>query len=355
MPASETHLRLEDLKLGSLHVGFPVVQAALSGYSDGPMRTVARRHGASYAICEVLLDQFLVSVKRGRAIRALLQLSDEDHPVGGQLMGAEPDQFGAAAMRLVEAGFDAIDINFGCPVRKVLGRCRGGFHLGQPAVALRIIQRTREAVPAEIPVTVKMRCGIDRSQQSVDHFYTILDGAFDSGVAAVTVHSRTVQQRYIGCSDWGFLGQVKQHVGSRTVLGSGDLMTAHDCLEMIRVTGVDGVTVARGAIGNPWIFSQARALAAGQPLPAPPTLRQQAEVLVEHFRLAEDIYGPRCGPKMRKFGIKYSALHPRHREVRDAMVKVRCRHDWEAVIATWYADDGPGQYPDPRIHYAQVN
>jgi len=345
---------LPQLTIDHLKLDFPVVQAALSGYSDWPMRLIARRHGASYTLCEVLLDQFLVTMKPNRhRNRHHLYLSDDERPVAGQLMGAEPEQFVAGALRLVEAGFDVIDINFGCPVKKVLGRCRGGYHLSQPEVALEIVRRTREAVPASIPVTLKMRRGIDDSPRSHDHFFAILDGAFAAGIAAVTVHGRTVEQRYVGPSRWEFLARVKRHVGSRTMLGSGDLFTAHDCLRMIEQTGVDGVTVARGCIGNPWIFQQCRALAAGLPLPPPPSLFEQREVILEHYRLAEQIYGPeRCGPLMRKFGIKYSASHPRHMEVRGAFGKVKTFDDWKAVLTRYYAEDLPGCYPAPTNQVA---
>src|SRR5688500_13200886 len=134
MPPAETTpttgpLQLGPLLLGTVQIGFPGVQAALSGYSDWPMRLIARRHGAPYAICEVMLDQFLNALKQRERTRHFLFTSDEEHPVGGQLMGAEPTEFAAGALKLVEAGFDVIDINFGCPVRKVLGRCRGGYHL----------------------------------------------------------------------------------------------------------------------------------------------------------------------------------------------------------------------------------
>ena len=347
---------LPHLRLGPVEVGFPIVQAALSGYSDWPMRLIARRLGASYALCEVMLDQFLLSVKQQRhKNRHFLYRTDDERPVGGQLMGAEPEEFAAGATRLVEAGFDVIDINFGCPVKKVLGRCRGGFHLGQPDVALEIVRRTRDMVPAQVPVTVKMRRGIDDSQESRERFFEILDGAFRAGVAAITVHGRTVQQRYVGPSRWEFLREVKQHVGGRTILGSGDLFTAQDCLDMLRETGVDGVTVARGAIGNPWIFRQARALAAGLPLPEPPGIAEQRELIHEHYRLAEQLYDDRCGPLMRKFGIKYSALHPRHDTVRAAFTRVRDRSDWEQVLNTWYAADGPGSYPNPAIHKPQLS
>ena len=252
------------LQIGNVPIGFPVVQAALSGYSDWAMRLIARRMGASYSLCEVMLDQFLVSLKDRKKTQHFLYNTPEEHPVAGQLMGAEPEQFSLGAQKLVEAGFSVIDINFGCPVRKVLGRCRGGFHLSQPAVALEIVRRTRDIVPSEIPVTIKMRRGIDDTQESRDHFYEILDGAFGYNISAITVHGRTVQQRYIGPSRWSFLKEVKAHVGKdKIILGSGDLFSAEDCLRMMLETGVDGVTVARGCIGNPWIFEQTRAIFEG--------------------------------------------------------------------------------------------
>ncbi|MEX2358075.1 MAG: tRNA-dihydrouridine synthase [Pirellulaceae bacterium] len=346
------------LKLGNLELDFPVVQAALSGYSDLSMRVIARRLGASYAICEVMLDQFLVALKDRHKNRHFLAIAEEEHPVGGQLMGAEPEQFAAGAARLVEAGFDVIDINFGCPVKKVLGRCRGGFHLSQPETALEIVRRTRDVVPAETPLTVKMRRGIDDTQQSRDHFFEILDGAFELGVDAVTVHGRTVMQRYIGPSRWEFLTDVKRHVGSRTILGSGDLFTAQDCLDMMRETGVDGVTVARGAIGNPWIFQQAKALIDGLPLPPPPTIFEQREIIEEHLRLTIDLYGEhRAMTQFRKFGVKYSFLHPQLEEVRSKFAHVRQREDWHAIRDAFYAEDGPGNYLDPAVHQKdkQVN
>jgi nifR3 family TIM-barrel protein len=341
-PAAQSGLR--PLYLGPLEVGFPVVQAALSGYSDWAMRVIARRLGAPYTLCEVMLDQFILQAGHTKRNRGRMRVTDEEHPVGGQLMGANPEDFGPAAARLVEAGFDVIDINFGCPVKKVLGRCRGGYHLSQPEVALDIVGRVRDAVPPQIPVTVKMRRGIDDSPESRERFFTIFDGAFARGVAAITVHGRTVEQRYIGPSRWEFLREVKRHAGSRTVLGSGDLFTPQACIAMIRETGVDGVTAARGAIGNPWIFAQAQAIAAGQPCPPPPSLFEQRDVIREHYQLAEQIYGADvCSRQMRKFGIKYSRLHPQPLAVRDAFIAVRRREDWEAVLARYYCEDLPGR------------
>ncbi len=342
------------LKIGKVEIGFPVVQAALSGYSDWPMRVIARRHGASYSLCEVMLDQFLVSLKDRKRTQHFLYNTQEEQPVAGQLMGAEPEQFALGAQKLVEAGFAVIDINFGCPVKKVLGRCRGGFHLSQPEIAIEVVRRTRDQVRSDIPVTIKMRRGIDDSAESRDNFYQILDAAFDYGIAAITVHGRTVEQRYVGPSRWDFLTEVKRHVGpDRMILGSGDLFSADDCVRMMRETGIDGVTVARGCIGNPWIFAQAQALLHGDPMPPPPTVFEQREVMLEHFRLAEQLYGPeRAGVPMRKFGIKYAASHPQGETVRNAFARVKNFEEWRVALDTWYSVDAAGVFPS-RIQYEQ--
>jgi nifR3 family TIM-barrel protein len=327
---------LRPLMIGDLPIGFPVVQAALSGYSNGPMRIVARRLGAPYTLAEVMIDRFVLDLKERNRTRRHLQISDEEHPLGGQLMGAKPDQFGPAAQKLVSAGFDVIDINFGCPVKSAFGGCRGGYHLGQPHIALEIVSRVRDAVPGQVPVTLKMRRGIDESDGSRDDFFRILDGAFALGVAAVTVHGRTVAQKYDGPSNWDFLREVKQHAGARTILGSGDLFTAQACLDMLAHTGVDGVSVARGAIGNPWIFQQARALAAGLPLPRP-DISEQRRVLEMHCHLCL-ANGDAAGAisTMRMFGIKFARMHPQHALVRNAFAVTHSLAEWNSVLARWY-------------------
>lgn len=333
-PAAPRELR--PLSIGNVPIGFPVVQAALSGYSDGPMRIVARRVGAPYTLAEVMIDRFVLDHRNRSKTRHHLTVSDEEHPVGGQLMGSEPKDFEPAALKLVAAGFDVIDINFGCPVKSAVGGCRGGYHLGRPDRALEIVSRVREAVPAEIPVTLKMRRGIDDSDDSRECFFQILDGAFALGVAAVTVHGRTVEQKYTGPSNWDFLREVKRHAGDRTILGSGDLFTAQACLDMLGHTGVDGVSVARGAIGNPWIFAQARALAAGLPLPRP-DIAEQRRVLEMHCELCRAVIETRMAmTTMRMFSIKFARMHPQHAEVRNAFAIARDFDEWQSVLERWY-------------------
>ncbi len=330
------------LKIGSIQLDAPFVQAALSGYSDAAMRLLAREYGCPYTINEVVLDK-LVSVG-GKRMRRMLAIPENDHPVGGQLMGSEPGQFAEAAAMMVETGYDVVDLNFGCPVRKVLGRCRGGFLLSVPDQAREIIRGVIDAVGGRVPVTVKMRRGMDDSAESERNFYSVLDAAFELGASAVTVHGRTVQQRYVGPSNWSFLAAVKRFVGDRTILGSGDLFSAEDCARMLDETGVDGCSIARGAIGNPFIFQELRAFLAGEPLPPPPSILEQRRVLERHYALMSELHGePLAGPLLRKFGVRYSELHPCSRDAKMAFLAVKTPGDWRAMLDRWYGDES--HYP----------
>ncbi len=325
------------LCFGSLKVSFPAIQAALSGYSDAPMRKINRKLGAEFTLCEVLLDQFVVAVSRRKA-KLYMQVEEDEHPVGAQLMGSEPDTFVSAAQRLVEAGFDVIDLNFACPVKKVLGRSRGGYLMSDPKTAAKIVESVRRAIPDSVPLTIKLRKGFDDSEESVRKFHEIVDRSLDLGVAGITLHGRTVKQRYTGLSDWNFVRDVKERLVSRNwshipLIGSGDLYTAETCVARMRETGVDGVALARGIIGNPWLFGEVRALMKGEPLPLPPTIEQQRDILQEHYRLAEELYGSkRASTTMRGFGIRYSQLHPQAETVREAFV----REPWNDVLEKWY-------------------
>jgi nifR3 family TIM-barrel protein len=317
------------LRIGDRTFGLRAVQAALSGYSDRPMRLVARRWGAELAMNEVVLDQIVL--RKGKLRDRILRLGDDDHPTGGQLMGSEPGQFAAAANDLVEAGYDLVDINFGCPVRKVLGRCRGGYLLTEPEAALEIVRAVVGAVASRRPVMLKMRRGYDDSAESEANFFRILDGALALGIAAVTVHGRTVEQKYVGPSNWAFLARAKRHVGGRTMLGSGDLFTATAVRRMMEETGVDGVTVARGAIGNPFIFREVRGHE------APPTIAEQRRAIEEHLALAREEYGAeKAHVVMRKFWIRYSDLHPMSAEVRRAFIEARTEEAQQEAIGRWY-------------------
>lgn len=327
------------LNLGPIQFDFPVVQAALSGYSDAPMRMIARRFGAPYALHEVVLDKSIAMSAKARK-RLLGRLWPDDHPVGGQLMGAEPGPFAEAATHLVDYGYDAVDINFACPVKKVLGRKRGGYLLSDPPTALAIMRAVRQAVPPGTPVTVKMRRGMDASAASERNFFRIFDAAFELGLDAVTLHPRTVKQRYKGPSNWDYLARVKRRAGDRTLLGSGDLFTADAIKRMFEQTGVDGVTVARGCIGNPWIFADARAVLSEVPLSEPPSVPEQGRVICDHIALCVSWHGEyRAARLMRKFAIKYAELHPYPGKLRPAFVGAKNLDQLFATVAKWYDPD----------------
>ena len=329
------------LRLGSIEIKVPIIQAALSGYSDAPMRKMARQFGCEFAFCEVLLDQFVVAVSKKKS-RLYFADSDE-HPIGAQIMGSEPTQFVLAAQRLVEEGFDLIDLNFACPVKKVLGRKRGGYLMSDPKTALEIVSAVRQSIPGTIPLTLKLRRGFDDSPESRRHFFEILGGAVERGICGIILHGRTVRQRYEGLADWDFIREAKQHLVQNnrpdiSVIGSGDLFTAEVCSRRLSESGVDGLSLARGIIGNPWLFREVSAVLCGMPMPEPPSLAEQREVLTEHFRLSVELYGEsRAATTMRSFGVKYSLLHPRSAEVRQDFVKVKTAADWEHVLEKWYS------------------
>ena len=325
------------LKIGDVEIGLPAVQAALSGYSDLAMRTVAREHGAKYAINEVVLDALVL--QKGKLQRRILSVPEHDHPVGGQLMGSQPETFGQAARELVRAGYDIVDINFGCPVNKVLGRHRGGWLLQDTETALAMVQSVLQSVQGDAPVSVKMRRGTDDSPEAEKRFWTILDGAMELGVAAATVHPRTVKQKYIGPSRWGFLTKVKQHVGDFTLLGSGDLFSAYDVLDMMKETGVDGVTVARGCIGNPFVFQQVRDLMDGK-TPSRATCAEQRAAIHRHWQLALPFYGDekRAMPPTRMHVIKYAQYHKDPVWAREQLVRVKNVEQMFGAVAQVFDD-----------------
>ena len=325
------------LHIGDVEVGLPAVQAALSGYSDLAMRAVAREHGATYAINEVVLDALVL--QKGKLQRRILSVPEYDHPVGGQLMGSQPETFGDAARELVKAGYDVVDINFGCPVNKVLGRRRGGWLLQDTDTALQIIDSVVQSVQGDAPVSVKMRRGTDDSPEAERRFWDILEGGIERGLCAATVHPRTVRQKYVGPSRWEFLKRVKQRVGDFTLLGSGDLFSAYDVLDMVRETGVDGVTVARGCIGNPFVFQQVRDLAAGR-TPLRPTCAEQRAAIARHWELAVPFYRDerRALPPVRMHVIKYAQYHADPVWAREQLVRVRQPEDLFEKVAEVFDD-----------------
>jgi nifR3 family TIM-barrel protein len=311
------------------------------------MRLVARRRGCPYAVTEAMLDVILLS--GGQGLKKSIDINDEDHPVAGQIMGSEPDTMARAARILHDFRYDVIDLNFACPVKKIKNKARGGHMLRDLDRAKSIVTAVRDAVPDGTTITVSLRRGFDDSDESTDQFWQLLEFIFDHGLSAARVHARTVEQKYQGRSRWEFLKQVKQRFPNKTILGSGDVFTAEDAVRMLRETNVDCIWIARGAIGNPWIFQQAMQLLQ---TPAaklnPPTIHSQRHALLEHFEIAMQIHGEQlAGRRMRKQGIKYARFHPRPQEVKDAFIRTSSLRDWRDVLDRFYSEDGPGIWPSP--------
>jgi nifR3 family TIM-barrel protein len=332
-------------RIGSIELVQPFCQAGLAGYSDRAMRLVARRRGCPYAVTEALLDTILVN--GGHGLRKSIDINDEDHPIAGQIIGADADTMAKAAQLLHAAGYDVIDLNFACPVKKIKNKARGGHMLLDTARAISIVKAVRDALPPSATTTVSLRRGFDESAESVERFHEIVETIWANDYAAVRVHARTVDQKYLGPSRWEFLRQVKQRWPDKTILGSGDVFTAEDVVRMLNETGVDIVWIARGAIGNPWIFTHAAALLRRETI-LPPTIHEQRDALAEHFSIAMQIHGEQlAGRRMRKQGIKYSRFHPPAPDVKSAFINVSSLREWTAVLDRWYAADSPGVWPSP--------
>jgi len=250
------------LKIGSLELADNLLLAPMAGITNLQMRLLARDQGASLCFTEMVSVNGLV--RDGRKSFELMRSCKEDRPLGVQLFGDDPELLAEGA-RLSGSYADLIDINMGCPVKKVVGGGAGSALLQSPEKIRAIVRSVRKAT--SLPLTVKIRSGW--SHETVNY---LLVGriAEDEGADAVTLHPRTRGQMFEGLSDWSHITALKKSLRI-PVLGSGDLFTAADVLKMLQQTGCDGLMIARGALGNPWIFSQSKALRNGaEPLPLSP-------------------------------------------------------------------------------------
>jgi tRNA-dihydrouridine synthase B len=340
-------IRSSTVKIGNIQFASPFCQAGLAGYSDRAMRVVARRRGCAHAVTEALLDVILLN--GGQGLKNSIDINDEDHPVAGQLIGSEAEAMARAAVILAQAGYDVIDLNFACPVKKIKNKARGGYMLGDVARAVEILKAVRDALPANTPSTVSLRRAMNDSREAEDWFNQIIEAAWATGYAAARVHGRTVEQKYQGRAKWQAIQEIKRRYPNRTILGSGDVFSAQDAVRMLSETGVDGVWIARGAIGNPWIFEHARLLLADPSVKLePPTIGEQRQALAEHFAIAMEIHGEAlAGRRMRKMGIKYSRFHPEAEAVKNAFIATSSLREWTAVLDRWYGRDGSGVWPSP--------
>jgi len=322
------------LKLGTLTLDVPFFQASLSGYSDYTMRMFARRYGCPFVMADVMLAK---SVIHSEVLhKACFLPGADEHPVGAQILGRTPATMARAARDLVNVGYDVIDINCACPAPKVMRRGRGGALLARPDAAIDIVKAVRDAV--QCPLLMKLRIGTDHSSGSQEDFWEIVTRALEQGIDAFVIHGRTVSERYRGKAHWDILASIKARWPAATIIGSGDIFDAAAALELSKRTGLDGFVVARGAIGNPWIFRDLRALCEGRASSAP-GLEEQRSVMREHFaRVLEGYPEKRAIGYFRKFIVYYARRHPRRRQVLQTLLKAKTRAEVEAGIDMWYRE-----------------
>ncbi|MBN1817782.1 MAG: tRNA-dihydrouridine synthase, partial [Sedimentisphaerales bacterium] len=320
-------------KIGNLQLDVPFYQAPLSGYTDRAMRHFARRFGCPLTFTGVLLDKIALNAK---AIKKLhFQPCDDEHPVGAQILGEDPKVMACSAAMFQSVGFDAIDLNFACPAPKVLRRGRGGALLNTPSAVIETLERVKEAV--SIPILMKLRIGWDESSESRELFWEICERAVALKPDAMGIHGRTVDKKYRGKADWDTVAQVKRRFPSLTVIGSGDLMTPQVVAERIAGGQVDGVMIARGAIGNPWIFPEARALLEGKPLPPAPSVEQVGHLMLEHIEMILEMYPARKAvPFFRKFAVHYCKRHPQRKQALLTILAIKSPDHLRSAVSQWF-------------------
>jgi tRNA-dihydrouridine synthase B len=322
------------MQIGKLNFKRPMLQAALSGYTDRAMRTLARRFGCELAFSGVMLDKSAChkSVMRMKNY----QIRDDDHPIGGQLLGTDPKIMAQAAENFVAQGYDVIDLNFACPAPKVLRRGRGGAMLGNPDLIIEIFKTVRDVV--KVPLMMKLRIGVDESEKAREDFWRVCEQAIAGGVDALIVHGRTTSQYFRGKADWTVIAELKKKYPQTTIIGSGDLFEPDDIIAKMKSTGIDGVAVARGAIGRPWIFRQIIDTLEGKTEFYQPDVSEQGRIIVDHLDLLGELYEPKKRVwYFRKFLAHYSKYHAgEKRKLKMQLVGAANEEELRAVIKNHY-------------------
>jgi nifR3 family TIM-barrel protein len=290
------------IPIGPMQVWPPVVLAPMAGVTNYPFRAICKRFGAGLYVSEMITARPLCE-GNGKTLK-LADFGDDESPRSLQLYGVDPFYVGEAVKRLVDAGrVDHIDMNFGCPVRKVTRR-GGGAAIPVKRKLLESIVRAAVANAGKVPVTIKFRIGID------DTLLTFLDAGRigeNEGCAAVALHARTAAQLYDGHARWDAIAELKQAVRSIPVLGNGDIWEAEDALRMMRTTGCDGVVVGRGCLGRPWLFRDLADVFDGREPQDPPRLGAIAAIMTEHLQRLVAWMGENAGVRMfRKHATWYT-------------------------------------------------
>jgi len=323
------------IAIGPHRVWPPVVLAPMAGVTNAPFRSLCRRFGAGLYVSEMITARGLVD--GNHKTLHLAGFAPDEKLRSLQLYGVDPRSLGEAVAWLVDEGrVDHVDLNFGCPVRKVTRR-GGGAAIPWKRELLRRLVRAAVANAGAVPVTLKFRIGIDAAHE------TCLDAgriAADEGCAAVALHARTAAQLYDGEAQWDAIARLRDAVRQIPVLGNGDVWEAHDALRMMRATGCDGVVVGRGCLGRPWLFRDLADVFAGSEPADPPALRQVCEIMLEHAELLAGWFGERMGVRgFRKHGAWYTKGFRGSARLRPRLMAVETLAELEALLAEVASDE----------------
>lgn len=288
---------LPGFRLGEHFIDVPLVLAPMAGITDLPFRKVCKHFGIGLTVTEMIASR---AVEQGRErTERMAVLDEDDRPVAIQIAGSDPKFVVEAARWAVEHGADFVDINMGCPVKKVCRQVAGSAMLRDERLVARVISAVVKAV--EVPVTLKIRTGWDERSKNVERIARIAE---DCGIRMLTVHGRTRAQMFNGHACWEDIGLAKSAV-SIPVIGNGDIVDGDSAREMIRISGCDGVMVGRAVQGNPWVLGEVRAAILNQPAPRQPTAGERWQIIAEHMRLMHAHHGEATAAKLARKHIPW--------------------------------------------------
>ena len=287
------------MNIGDVKLENPYILAPMAGVTDLPFRLLCKEQGAGLLCMEMISAKALQY--KNKNTKALLSIHPKEYPVSLQLFGSDADIISRMAQEIEELPFQILDINMGCPVPKVVKNGEGSALMNRPELVYEIVSKTVKAIKK--PVTVKIRKGFDETSVNAPEIAKIIEQA---GAAAIAVHGRTREQYYSGKADWDIIRQVKEAV-SIPVIGNGDVFSGESALRMRRETGCDGVMIARGAQGNPWVFSELLEYERTGRMPKRPTPEEIRDMMLRHARMQIEFKGDYLGIReMRKHVAWYT-------------------------------------------------